>query len=109
MEGKTLNAGAVAGVKHIKNPIALARMVMEHSGHVLLTGNGAETFAKQMGIQPVPKEYFFTKRRWESLQRAKQREKNKKEEDMNKKSGTVGAVALDKMGNLAAGTSTERK
>lgn len=106
MDGKTLNAGAVSGVKHIKNPISLARLVMEHSRHVMLTGDGAETYAKQMGMQLVSGDYFFTKRRWESLQRARQRKINDEKDHKDKKSGTVGAVALDRMGNLAAGTST---
>jgi len=103
MDGKTLNAGAVAGVQHIKNPISLARMVMERSPHVLLSREGAEAFAKKMGLGLVPKEYFFTKRRWESLQKIKEKEKKSQK---NKKFGTVGAAALDKAGNLAAGTST---
>lgn len=103
MDGKSLNAGAVAGVKHIKNPISLARMVMEKSPHVMLSGAGAEAFAKQNSVETVPNKYFYTERRWESLQKAKKREAEKKK---TKKFGTVGAVALDKHGNLAAGTST---
>lgn len=103
MDGKSLNAGAVAGVKHIKNPISLARLVMDKSPHVMLTGSGAEAFAKQNGVETVPNKYFYTKRRWESLQRARKREKEKK---MKEKFGTVGAVALDSQGNLSAGTST---
>lgn len=104
MDGKTLNAGAAAGVKHIKNPISLARMVMEHSPHVLLSREGAEVFAKKMGLPLVPETYFFTKGRWESLQKAKKKEKEKKKKFGTV--GTVGAAALDKAGNLAAGTST---
>ena len=121
MDGKTLNAGAVAGVRHLKNPISVARLVMEHSPHVLMVGDGAESFAKQNGVELVPAEYFHTQRRWEELQRAK--EKEKKESDQPKKVGrnpqsidpnipaygTVGAVALDKHGNLAAATSTGGK
>jgi beta-aspartyl-peptidase (threonine type) len=109
MEGKTLNAGAVAAVKRVKNPIALARMVMEHSPHVMLAGEGAEKFAKEMGLPPVSNKYFYTKSRWESLQKIKKRKKEeekKKQKEKNKKFGTVGAAALDKEGNLAAGTST---
>jgi len=103
MDGKTLNAGAVAGVMHIKNPISLARLVMEESPHVMLAQEGAEAFAKHHGIPLVSEDYFFTQRRWESLQRRIEREKQKAEEDSH---GTVGCVALDKHGNLAAGTST---
>lgn len=119
MEGGTLNAGAVAGVKRIKNPISLARLVMERSPHVLLTGAGAETFAKQEGMEWVSPDYFFTKQRWQSLQKIKKQEKKKEKDPAKKKSalttrgrgdvekfGTVGAVALDKTGNLTAGTST---
>lgn len=97
MDGATLRAGAVAGLKHIKHPIALARLVMERSAHVLLAGDGAEAFAKEQGMALVPQSYFFTKRRWDELQRAKADAKEH---------GTVGAVALDQAGRLAAGTST---
>ena len=97
MDGASLRAGAVAGVKHIKHPIALARLVMERSGHVLLAGDGAEAFAKEQGMPLVPQSYFFTQRRWYELQRAKA---------APKVHGTVGAVALDQAGHLAAGTST---
>lgn len=114
MEGKTLQAGAVAGLKHIKNPINLARMVMEKSPHVMMVGDGAEAFARQMGVPFVDQKYFFTERRWKALQEIKQEEKLKKkisqltEEPYIIKSyfGTVGAVALDAAGNLSAGTST---
>jgi beta-aspartyl-peptidase (threonine type) len=116
MDGKTLKAGAVAAVKHIKNPISLARMVMEHSRHVMLVGEGAEAFAKEHGMNLVPEEYFYTERRWKQLQEAKseeqrgkdslQRLKNVSPDSSLKKHGTVGCVAVDKMGNLAAGTST---
>ena len=105
MDGKTLNAGAVANVKRIKNPISAARKVMEQSPHVMLISDGAEKFAAEQGIALVEPEYFFTDSRWESLQKAKTREKQKLE-DETKKSGTVGCVALDKIGNIAAGTST---
>jgi beta-aspartyl-peptidase (threonine type) len=98
MDGSTLQAGAVTGVRKVKNPIRLARLVMEESKHVLLAGEGAERFGSEQDIDFVPEDYFYTQRRWESLQRARQREEDKH--------GTVGAVALDQAGNLAAGTST---
>jgi len=116
MDGKTLNAGAVAGVKHIKNPISLALSVMNNSPHVFLYGDGAEEFAVEQGFKLVDPSYFYTEKRFKSLQRVK--EKNKKKahktaqlsfEDpfiKDSKFGTVGCVALDKNGNLAAGTST---
>jgi L-asparaginase / beta-aspartyl-peptidase len=97
MDGASLRAGAVAGVKHIKHPIVLARLVMERSAHVLLAGEGAEAFAKEQGMALVPQSYFFTQRRWDELRRAKA---------ATKEHGTVGAVALDQAGHLAAGTST---
>lgn len=103
MDGKTLNAGAVASIKHIKNPISLARLVMEKSPHVMLIGKGAELFAKKMGIKWVPNKYFFTQERWDSYMKQK-KEIEKKEK--NKTTGTVGAVALDQFGDLAAATST---
>lgn len=118
MDGKTLKAGAVASLKHIKNPISLARLVMEKSKHVMMVGEGAETFAKQQGIELVPESYFYTESRWKALQREKaaEEEKNKAPKDkkqqrqhadlLEHKYGTVGAVALDQGGNLAAGTST---
>lgn len=101
MDGKTLAAGAVTGVKHIKNPIRLARLVMEKSPHVLLTGAGAEEFAVQNGFQPVSQYYFFTEKRWQSLTKIKEKQKKEGHEK-----STVGAAALDLDGNLAAGTST---
>jgi L-asparaginase / beta-aspartyl-peptidase len=112
MDGKTLNAGAVVSLKHIKNPISLARMVMEKSGTVMLDCAGAEAFAKQNGVEFVEEKYFYTQERWDALQRLKEAAKShgnggKKfiisEQD---KHGTVGAVALDQYGNLAAATST---
>ncbi len=116
MDGATLQAGAVAGVKRVKNPITLARAVMEHSPHVMMAGEGAEVFAEEQGIELVDPEYFFTQSRWDALQRAKARETTAdagKPDDRaiaflmhDHKFGTVGAVALDKNGNLAAGTST---
>jgi beta-aspartyl-peptidase (threonine type) len=103
MDGKTLMAGAVAAVRHIKNPISLARMVMEKSPHVMLISDGAEEFAKANGVELVDNSYFIVKERYE--QYLKMKEKMKKESDVDKH-GTVGCVALDKNGNLAAGTST---
>ncbi len=105
MDGSTLNAGAVAGVTNVRHPISAARKVMEESEHVMLVKEGAEKFAGEQGLEIVDPSWFFTERRWESLQKAKKREAEKKE-DKSKKSGTVGCVALDKNGNLAAGTST---
>lgn len=96
MQGWDLNAGAVAGVSNIKNPISAAIKVMNESKHVMMSGNGASEFAKQKGIKIVDPEYFYTEDRWKSLQNALK----------SKKHGTVGCVALDKYGNIAAGTST---
>ena len=109
MEGKTLNAGAVAGVSHIKNPIDLARLVMEKSPHVLLAREGAESFAVEQGIELVEEKYFFTEKRWKQLQDKKVKENQEQSEllkNISDKFSTVGVVALDKNGNLAAGTST---
>jgi beta-aspartyl-peptidase (threonine type) len=115
MDGKTLRAGAVANVQHVKNPILLARLVMEKSPHVMMAGEGAEAFAKEHGIELVDAKYFFTQERWDALQKAKAAEKagangDKKfylsDQDLH---GTVGAVALDRNGNLAAATSTGGK
>ncbi len=119
MDGATLEAGAVAGVHHVKNPISLARRVMEDSPHVLFAGQGAEEFALEQGIELVPESYFWTERAWRSLQsrlEAEQRadagadgaEANGANADVpsSRYFGTVGAVALDTQGNLAAGTST---
>ncbi len=103
MEGKTLMAGAVAGVTHVKNPINLARLVMEKSPHVMMIGNGAEEFGKENNVEMVENEYFITKERWEQYLRMK---KSLEEKAKAEKHGTVGCVALDKEGNLAAGTST---
>ncbi len=103
MEGNTLNAGAVAGVSDIKNPITAAREVMYNSEHVILSGKGASEFAKKQGLEIVPPDYFYTKSRYESLQRLlkKERERTKKDNI-----GTVGCAVLDTHGNLCAGTST---
>jgi beta-aspartyl-peptidase (threonine type) len=113
MDGKTLKAGAVGSVQHIKNPINLARLVMEKSPHVMLDCAGAEAFAKANGIELVDQKYFYTQERWDALQKMKAAEKNsasgagKSFLITNKgRHGTVGAVALDKDGNLAAATST---
>jgi beta-aspartyl-peptidase (threonine type) len=109
MDGKTLNAGAVAGVKHIKNPITAARKVMEISPHVLLGGDGADQFAKEIGLPIVPNNYFYTPRRLKQYQQYKEKQKGKSLSTVKqgiKKFGTVGCAALDKYGNLAAGTST---
>jgi len=108
MDGKTGNAGAVAGVTTIKSPILAALAVMENSPHVLLSREGAETFAKEQGLAMVSPDYFYNERRFNQLQKIKERENDggylyKNPDD---KFGTVGAVALDQYGNLAAGTST---
>lgn len=100
MDGKNLAAGAVAGVRHIKNPVSLARAVMEKSPHVMLTGAGAEEFALQQGFSLVSQDYFFTQEKLDLLQEVKA------EALKASPKGTVGAVALDKAGNLAAATST---
>ncbi len=105
MDGKTLNAGAVGGVMHVKNPIHLARLVMEKTPHVLLVGEGAERFALSQGMELVPQAYFYTERRWRSHLRSLERERAGKPKPAPG-GGTVGAVALDRDGNLAAGTST---
>jgi beta-aspartyl-peptidase (threonine type) len=130
MDGKTLKAGAIAGVTTIKNPIRGAIAVMEKSPHVLMAGKGADLFAKEQGLEIVDPSYFYTEARYKALQKAKEEEKVEldhtentkkdiekkpktgfvKDEDLifteGKKYGTVGCVALDKFGNLTAGTST---
>ncbi|MCA9743813.1 MAG: isoaspartyl peptidase/L-asparaginase [Deferribacteres bacterium] len=111
MDGATLNVGAVAGVKHTKNPINLARVVMEQSEHVMMAGDGAEAFGKLHDIEMVDQPYFYTERRSKQLERAKQRESEGASAaeiipHEDHKFGTVGAAALDQHGNLAAGTST---
>ncbi|TWX71123.1 isoaspartyl peptidase/L-asparaginase [Colwellia demingiae] len=117
MNGKNRQAGAVAGVKHIENPINLARLVMDESVHVMLSGAGAETFAQSQGVKLVDNKIFDTDHRYKSLQRAKAKMEKAKQQkkdyqaahfalDTEYKVGTVGAVALDKFGNIAAGTST---
>lgn len=109
MHGKQMEAGAVAGVKHIKNPIELACEVMRKSEHVFLIGDGAEQFAFENGFDYTEQDYFFTDRRYEQLLSMKEAgifglSESKFPDD--KKFGTVGAVALDRQGNLAAATST---
>ena len=113
MDGKTLKAGAVGSVKQIKNPIGLARLIMEKSPHVMLDCAGAEAFAKANGIELVDQKYFFTQERWDALQKVKAAEKHHASGDGKSfiitdqdRHGTVGAVALDQDGNLAAATST---
>lgn len=109
MNGADLNAGAVGGVKTIKNPIRAARAVMEESVHVMLVGKGAEEFAEEQGLELVDPKYFHTEKRWKSLQKVKEKADKSTGYLMSTpdhKFGTVGCVALDKAGNLAAGTST---
>jgi beta-aspartyl-peptidase (threonine type) len=104
MDGKTGLAGAVAGVTTIRNPITAARAVMEKSNHVMLAGKGAETFAAEQGLEIVTPDYFFSQPRWDSYLKAKAHFDSVAE--LDKKHGTVGCVALDSYGNLAAATST---
>ena len=108
MDGNTLNAGAVAGVHNVRNPVLLARKVMTDSVHVMLIGEGAETFARQQGIAFEDDAYFHTDYRWQQLQKAKAREKESAHANHTPDTwlSTVGAVALDGHGNLAAATST---
>jgi beta-aspartyl-peptidase (threonine type) len=114
MDGRTRGAGSIAGVHRVKNPIELARRVMEQSPHVMMVGDGAEAFAQTQGVELVPREYFRTEERWQQLQRVLEKEKASQAQPPSSlapvhwdgKFGTVGAVALDQAGNLAAGTST---
>ena len=116
MDGSTLAAGAIAGVRNIKNPIRLAREVMLHSGHVFLSGDGAGEFALNRGIEMAPDEYFFNKDRydqWVEIRDSDFYQLDHKEDNLKgqlpntgKKFGTVGAAAWDIAGNIAAGTST---
>jgi beta-aspartyl-peptidase (threonine type) len=108
MDGATLNAGAVAAVKRIANPISLARLVMEKTPHVLLVGEGAEQFAKSQGINLVSPYYFFNETEWKRYQDSSAAQAKNKSAGLSQDQvhGTVGAVALDQAGNLAAGTST---
>ena len=106
MDGRDRNAGAVAGVTRTKNPVRLARGVMENSRHVFLAGSGADSFSVEQGLEQVDPAYFATPRRRDSLRRAKAREAAALGPPYNSLFGTVGAVARDRQGNLAAATST---
>ncbi len=117
MNGKTLAAGAVAGLNRVKNPITLARAVMERSPHVMMSGAGAQKFAAEQKIELVEEKYFWTQHRWDALQQILKEEKERAADPAKKvglaeagkpanRFGTVGAVALDSNGDLAAGTST---
>ena len=118
MDGATLNAGAVAGLHHVRNPIDLARAVMERSPHVMMIGDGAETFARQQGLTMVEESYFMTPNRRQQWERMRMQDSVRADSARRagqgaayavpdeRKWGTVGAVALDRHGNLAAGTST---
>jgi L-asparaginase / beta-aspartyl-peptidase len=124
MDGRTLQAGAIAGVTRVKNPISLARLVMERSPHVMMIREGAEVFGREHSVEMVAESYFFTENRWNALRRALEAEGRPMparppgvgggnddaaalvDDDADRKFGTVGAVALDRHGNLAAATST---
>ncbi|MBC7382206.1 MAG: isoaspartyl peptidase/L-asparaginase [Bacteroidia bacterium] len=111
MDGLTLEAGAVCGVSNIKNPVQLARLIKEKSGHVFLSGPDAEAFAHKMSLPTAGPEYFYTQERFNQWQEVKetdsyQLDHTDKKENSEKKFGTVGCVALDQYGNLAAATST---
>ena len=118
MDGNSLKAGAVCGVSHLKNPISVARMVMEKTEYVMLSGRGAESFAKKQGARFADADYFYDESRFQQLQLAKQQKEifldhsgenirsQQNVENGGKKFGTVGAVALDAHGNIAAATST---
>lgn len=113
MDGATRRAGAVAGLRRVKNPVVLARRVMERSPHVFLVAQGAEAFAREQGLDLVLPSYFDTEERWHDLQKARTREHEQGEggpppgrDPVPEKRGTVGAVALDRCGHLAAATST---
>lgn len=107
MDGATLRAGSVANVHRVRNPILLARAVMEKSPHVMLVGDGAEAFAESIGMALVEPKYFYTQGRWDELQKALADERAKTVDPAKAPHhGTVGAVALDQAGHLAAGTST---
>ena len=114
MDGETMKAGAVGGVTVVKNPIKAARAVMEQTPHVLLTGDGADEFAKSAGLEIVDRQYFHTEHRWQSWRKRRHQKPGLKPDEKPKRSwrspdykySTVGAVALDRTGNIAAGTST---
>jgi L-asparaginase / beta-aspartyl-peptidase len=104
MDGKTMAAGAVTGARYTKNPILLARAVMEKSPHVFLSREGADEFSREQGLEQVPNDYFATPERWKQLEELKAKKLGWFDVDL--KYGTVGAVAVDSEGNIAAGTST---
>lgn len=104
MEGETRRAGAVTGVRHTRNPVLLARAVMEHSPHVMLSREGADAFSREQGLEQVDPAYFATPERWRQLEELKAKKLDYFDIDM--KYGTVGAVAVDSQGNVAAATST---
>ncbi|MEJ8818535.1 isoaspartyl peptidase/L-asparaginase family protein [Lacibacter sp. H407] len=108
MDGKTLGAGAVAGVSSVKNPVLLAKLIMEKSEHVMLSGDGALQFAKQHQLQLEEEDYFFSQFRYDQWQLVKNEDTTSLDHNIHieKKFGTVGAVACDANGNLAAATST---
>ncbi|MEN9521644.1 MAG: hypothetical protein RL065_21 [Bacteroidota bacterium] len=109
MFGKSTSAGAVAGIKHISNPISLAKAVLQKSSHVMLIGDGAEQFAKEQNFELVDQSYFYNEFRYQQWQQIKNEDKFMLDHSVavqEKKKGTVGAVALDSFGNLAAATST---
>lgn len=108
MDGATLRAGAVTMVTTVKNPVRLARLVMERTRHVMIAGAAADALARRHELEVVDPQYFFTQRRWDALQRVKQAAASARQEAVAEadKHGTVGAVALDRAGNLAAATST---
>lgn len=106
MDGEKLTAGAVAAVTGVRNPIRLARMVMERTSAVMLVGKGAEDLARQSGLPFEPPEWFVTPEQQEKLKKARTEHAGKDRENVDMRPGTVGAVALDKFGHLAAGTST---
>lgn len=110
MCGRTLNAGAVSGVKNVKNPIKLTRCILENSDHVFLCQHGAEDFARNHNLEFEPDSYFFTQQRYEQWQEVRDSDifmlDHTEDPKSEKKFGTVGAVALDSFGNLAAATST---
>lgn len=105
MDGSNIDAGAVSGISHVKNPVLLARTIMDKSEHVLLCGQGAEQFAKKQGLQFEDDTYFYNQHRYEQWQQALKEDSISLDHN-DKKFGTVGAVALDANGNLAAATST---
>ncbi len=110
MSGVNQTAGAAGSVTTVKNPIKLARAIMEQSEHVMMIGKGAEEFAQRCNLEIVDPSYFYTERRWQSLKKVQQENKDStalsEDEKGNKKNGTVGCVALDMYGNIVAGTST---